>query len=302
MKPRKITAPTPNLYRVSVALLKQEMVDVSYLSDDLVITFLTAETNHSVTHPVSFAGLSAGLLMTGEATILIDYKEYNIKAGDSFVFSANSVIETLSCSADATAFLTSFSKAFIEDIQIDLSTSLPLYMRFGRNPIMHLKQKDIEEIRQFFQLIRTVINSDKERYRSQIIKTVFSAIFYLLSEINQRGGDDSEGKRGRCEVIFDEFVSLLQQYSKSERNVKFYAGKLNISAKYLSAVVKDASGKTAAKWIDESVILEAKNLLMYSGLSIQEIAHALNFSTQSFFGKYFKQHTGTSPSRYKYRG
>ena len=62
------------------------------------------------------------------------------------------------------------------------------------------------------------------------------------------------------------------------------------------------SGKTAARWIDESVILEAKTLLKYSGLSIQEIAARLNFSTQSFFGKYFKQHTGTSPSCYKRRG
>lgn len=62
------------------------------------------------------------------------------------------------------------------------------------------------------------------------------------------------------------------------------------------------SGKTAARWIDESVILEAKALLKYSGMSIQEIAYHLNFSTQSFFGKYFKQHTGTSPSRYKRKG
>ena len=59
------------------------------------------------------------------------------------------------------------------------------------------------------------------------------------------------------------------------------------------------SGKTAARWIDESVILEAKALLKYSGMSIQEIAYHLNFSTQSFFGKYFKSHTGMTPSAYR---
>ena len=97
-------------------------------------------------------------------------------------------------------------------------------------------------------------------------------------------------------------MSLLQQYNKRERNVSFYAKQLNITPKYLSSVVKEVSGKTAACWIDESVILEAKALLKYSGMSIQEIAYHLNFSTQSFFGKYFKQHTGTSPSRYKRKG
>ena len=161
--------------------------------------------------------------------------------------------------------------------------------------------QDVDEIRQLFQLIKTMLRSDKERYRHEIIRTLFTTAFYIITEINQReqpGGI----KQGRCEVLFDEFMSLLQQYNKRERNVSFYAKQLNITPKYLSSVVKEVSGKTAARWIDESVILEAKALLKYSGMSIQEIAYHLNFSTQSFFGKYFKQHTGTSPSRYKRKG
>ena len=48
--------------------------------------------------------------------------------------------------------------------------------------------------------------------------------------------------------------------------------------------------------------IESLTCLKKCGMSIQEIAYHLNFSTQSFFGKYFKQHTGTSPSRYKRKG
>ena len=159
----------------------------------------------------------------------------------------------------------------------------------------------VQEISGLFQLIKTMLRSDKERYRHEIIRTLFTTAFYIITEINQReqpGGI----KQGRCEVLFDEFMSLLQQYNKRERNVSFYAKQLNITPKYLSSVVKEVSGKTAARWIDESVILEAKALLKYSGMSIQEIAYHLNFSTQSFFGKYFKQHTGYSPSRFKRKG
>ena len=158
-----------------------------------------------------------------------------------------------------------------------------------------------QEIRQLFQLIKTMLRSDKERYRHEIIRTLFTTAFYLITEINLRERTDPM-KQGRCEVLFNQFMALLQQYNKRERNVSFYARQLNITPKYLSSVVKEVSGKTAARWIDESVILEAKALLKYSGLSIQEIAYQLNFSTQSFFGKYFKQHTGTSPSRYKRKG
>ena len=52
-------------------------------------------------------------------------------------------------------------------------------------------------------------------------------------------------------------------------------------------------------WQLSKVFLEAKNLLKFSGMSIQEIAYHLNFSTQSFFGKYFKHQTGLSPSEYR---
>lgn len=47
------------------------------------------------------------------------------------------------------------------------------------------------------------------------------------------------------------------------------------------------------------MILEAKNLLKYSTMSIQEISYSLNFPNQSFFGKYFKNHTGQTPSEYR---
>ena len=177
----------------------------------------------------------------------------------------------------------------------------PVYMRFGKAPVLEVTPQDVDEIRQLFQLIKTMLRSDKERYRHEIIRTLFTTAFYIITEINQRE-QPGEIKQGRCEVLFDEFMSLLQQYNKRERNVSFYAKQLNITPKYLSSVVKEVSGKTAARWIDESVILEAKALLKYSGMSIQEIAYHLNFSTQSFFGKYFKQHTGTSPSRYKRKG
>ena len=177
----------------------------------------------------------------------------------------------------------------------------PVYMRFGKAPVLEVTPQDVDEIRQLFQLIKTMLRSDKERYRHEIIRTLFTTAFYIITEINQRE-QPGEMKQGRCEVLFDEFMSLLQQYNKRERNVSFYAKQLNITPKYLSSVVKEVSGKTAARWIDESVILEAKALLKYSGMSIQEIAYHLNFSTQSFFGKYFKQHTGTSPSRYKRKG
>ncbi len=290
-----------NLRKVSISRIKKEMSDVFYLSDDLIITTLDTQRNTTAEYPISIDGFSAIIMMSGEATVSIDMVNYQVKPNTIVFFNPDTIIRTVKCSSNAAAYVLAFSKSFVNEIQIDLSTSLPVYMRFGKAPVLQVTQQDVDEIRQLFQLIKTMLKSDKERYRHEIIRTLFTTAFYIITEINQRELP-GEQKQGRCEVIFNRFVELLQKYNTQERNVSFYAKQLDITPKYLSSVVKEVSGKTAARWIDESVILEAKALLKYSGLSIQEIAYKLNFSTQSFFGKYFKQHTGTSPSRYKRKG
>lgn len=300
LKNKKKSTSSPN--RLSIQHLKREMHDVTYLSDDFVISTINSQDDYSVMQqPITMDGFLAIILMSGEATVKINLNEYALKPNDIAIFSPDSIIELEHYSDSAAAYVLAFSKTFVNDIQVDLATSLPVYMRFGKEPVLHVTSRDIQEIRQVFQLIKTLVRSDKERYRHEMIRSLFTTAFYIITELNLREQPRSRS-RGRGEVIFEEFTALLQQYNRQERNVSFYAGKLGITPKYLSSIVKDVSGKTAARWIDESVILEAKAMLKYSGLSIQEIAYQLNFSTQSFFGKYFKQHTGTSPSRFKHKG
>lgn len=291
---------SPN--KISISRIKHEMKQVSYLSNDLVITTLDSKNYHIVKqNPLSVDGFVVIILMTGEAKIHINLNSYTIRPNDIVFFNPEAIVDLKECSEDAMAYVLAFSKTFVNEVQVDLPTSLPVYMRFGKDPILSVRPEDVEEIRQLFRMIKTMLISDKERFRHEIIRSLFTTAFYIITELNQRERNANRGK-GRGEVIFEEFSNLLQQYNKQERNVGFYAKKLGITPKYLSSIVKEVSGKTAARWIDESVILEAKSLLKYSGMSIQEIAYHLNFSTQSFFGKYFKQHTGTSPSRFKRKG
>ena len=143
-----------------------------------------------------------------------------------------------------------------------------------------------------------MLRSDKERYRHEIIRSLFTTAFAIITEINQRDRKNETEARAAARCFQRVHGPCCSSTASAERNVSFYARQLNITPKYLSSVVKEVSGKTAARWIDESVILEAK-AQVFRHEHIQEIAYHLNFSTQSFFGKYFKQHTGTSPSRYK---
>ncbi|MDE6371203.1 MAG: helix-turn-helix domain-containing protein, partial [Duncaniella sp.] len=110
------------------------------------------------------------------------------------------------------------------------------------------------------------------------------------------GQDPGQSRR---EELLTRFIELLETNFSSQRTVKFYADRLCVTPKHLSAVVKESSGKTASDWIDQRVILEAKQLLRSTGMNVQEISAALNFANQSFFGKYFKHLTGMSPRDYR---
>ena len=108
-----------------------------------------------------------------------------------------------------------------------------------------------------------------------------------------------EANLTRQEKLALRFLKLLNENFKQERTVQFYADILCLTPGYLSKVLKIISKKTASQLIDEAVIMEAKLLLKNQTLSISEVANELQFSDQSFFGKYFKKHTGYSPSKFR---
>lgn len=298
MRPKNDLSTDRRVGKISIARIKKELSDVSFLSDDLVFTSIDAAKNPTEHAPKSIDGFAALIMLSGEATVLVNMRSYTVKPNTIVFFNPGTVIRSERVSANAAGYFLTYSKSFINDIQVGLSASLPIYMLFRMSPILRVSEEDISELLQVFRLMKQLLRSDKMLYRNEIVRSLFTTAFYIIAEINKRE-KEQHSKQGRCEVIFDEFMMLLEQHCRKERNVSFYADALNLTPKYFSTAIKEVSGKTAARWIDEAVILEAKTMLKYSGQSIQEIATALNFSTQSFFGKYFKQHTGESPSRYK---
>ena len=108
-----------------------------------------------------------------------------------------------------------------------------------------------------------------------------------------------ETHQNRNHVIIKSLIRIIIDNYKLERNIKFYANKLNLSTQYLSTTVKKMTGKTLTDIISNLVIHDAKAKLRSTGLSIQEISDSLNFSDISSFGKYFKRYTEMTPTQYR---
>jgi AraC-like DNA-binding protein len=103
----------------------------------------------------------------------------------------------------------------------------------------------------------------------------------------------------RKEQVFYDFMKLVEIHFLTERNLLFYATALDLTPKYLSAVIKEISGYHFTYWIDEPLITEAKKMLYYSNKTIKQISQELGFLDQSKFGRFFKNITGMSPKLFR---
>jgi len=91
------------------------------------------------------------------------------------------------------------------------------------------------------------------------------------------------------------FEDLIEEHYKKTRFARDYARQLHITEKHLNRITKNCFNKTSSALIAERVLLEAKRMLMYSNNNVTEIADVLGFNEPSYFIRFFKKHTGTTP-------
>ncbi len=243
------------------------------------------------------------LCIDGTENGTVNLKEMSINKGSLLMTFPNNVLKIEAGYPTATVRGIMLSQDFMRMLQVDVKNSLPLFMRLAYNPLVNLTQEQQEDIERYFDLLENISNNSDLAHRDEIVRGLLMSMFYRISDTYEQRPqvlDEKERSvRNRREEYFAKFITLLSENFKRERTVGFYAEQMCVTPKYLSLLIKDFSGKSAAEWIDNYVITEAKTLLRYSTMSIQEVAYELNFSSQSFFGKYFKHLTGMSPSEYK---
>lgn len=142
-------------------------------------------------------------------------------------------------------------------------------------------------------------NPGYSKFSDEIIIHSFTIIAYIFVDILMKNSPLSTAQMTRKEGIALDFIHLVSDHFTRERKLKFYADKLFISIKYLSICVKEVTGKTPQVLIANTLMDEAKLMLINTDHNISVIANCLNFSDQYAFGKFFKRHTGLSPRNFR---
>lgn len=243
-----------------------------------------------------------GVGTEGETSVSFNLHEFRLKKDSMFIFTPKNILQVNSqqyFKADVIAI----SPDFMRRINIDIKNMMPLFLKFVENPTLALTPEESRSMRGMIAQIERETRGPETHFTFDIVSGLIAATIYKVGDIMYHylaeHPEEQNNSHNRAEEYFKQFTHLLGEHFREERSVGFYARQLCITPKYLTTLIKRISGQSVSEWIDNYVILEAKTLLKYSTMSIQEIAYYLNFPNQSFFGSYFKRNTGMSPSQYK---
>lgn len=291
-----------------LASLQHFSTEFSTLGDDYVFTRITESdrTNGRFSGgPVRFDGMSWLLCFNGRLDIEVNLTPATLTANSIAVTRPDSFFEVKEIDWDGLdCYVLFISKNFIRDINFDLNIlgTMPIPASgVNVSPVHKISLDEAKLMKEYYDILHHNTRNADRNYSKSIARCVIAALTYqLIQIISCRIPAESQDRpRSRRSVYVNDFVELVHEHHRKERSVAFYADKLFISPKYLSLIIKEALGRSAAEIIDDYVILEAKNMLRFSGKNIQQVSYELNFPNQSSFGKYFKHIVGMSPSEYQ---
>jgi len=256
-------------------------------------------------YPCRINAYIAMLCIEGSFELVSNLKHYKIEKNCLFISMPKDIIQLCEWSGGK-LYVIAFDDDSIRKTNIDYNNILSVFIGIQKHPCINILKPEAISLQETFSSLQRDIKAfEGKEYINEVVISYVNLITYkacsFINRYLETQSEDLEQVNKRNKEYYNKFMMLLNQYSKHERTIGFYASKLYITPKYMTSLIKKTSGKSAMEWINDYVIMEAKNLLRYSDMSIQEISDYLNFSNQSFFAQYFKRFTGCSPSVYRDR-
>lgn len=284
---------TPNVWEL----------DKVTVSDNNIVVFDSIESLSNLKLPITSRTLWSISCINGNLKLTVDGNIREMNASNLMVLAPGHEISSIESSKDFSGFAINTTMKNIEAVLPAMSRALICYKAFSSNPVIEIDECDMHNQIAYHNLLKSKLKDSGTHYSQTIINSICEALIFETLDLYMKHLGETENtnilRHTRSEELFYKFILLVEKRYKECRVLTTYARDMCVSTKHLSAIVKDISGRTAGSWIDSYVIMEAKRLLRFSRMPIQEIADELHFANQSFFGKYFKNNTGMSPSEYR---
>ena len=263
-------------------------IDFKYSTDFYVMN--SAELSHTCMHLLCTAG---------EGSFVFNEHCYHIVSNDLVVIPYPDRVSNIAAHSDMQVECFAADYKFLQNLLPSNNYSIGGSISLNRDPVIRLTDEQARHLLSDFHRIRERMNDRHLQFYPELMGSLCLTMMYDIFEPHAQR-DATAAHSDRTAYIVKQLMALLAtSISRTERDVSYYAERLNVSPKYLSATVKRVTGHSVTSYIDRHTIPILKSYLGDERLSLTQIAEQMNFASLSYFSRYCTKHLGKSPSEYR---
>jgi len=229
----------------------------------------------------------------------VDKKKFTARAGETVFLSEGNNFSIGELSDDLRVSILFYHIDPIREILGSSIVAMYLYTTLTPEPCYVWTSGEESDLARYIALLGRHRKSAQNPFDNHECKLLLLALTYRLCSIYSRRIIEEKNVAGHKIDTFIKLIRLIEKYYMQERGVAFYADKLCLSPKYLSALSKSVCGYMVQELVFRAIIRKSIFWLKNTNKSVQEISDDLNFPNASFFGTFFKKQTGLAPSYYR---
>ena len=239
------------------------------------------------------------LCTAGEGSFVFNEHCYHIARNDLVVIPTPCKVKNIAAHANMQVEWFAADYKFLQNQLPSNNYSIGGSISLNHNPVIRVNDEQALRLLEDFHRLRDRMDDRHLQFYNEMMGSLCLTMMYDIFEAHARR-DATAPHTDRTAYIVKQLMALLATgISRRERDVSYYAGQLNVSAKYLSSTVKRVTGHSITSYIDRHTVPILKDFLDDERLSLTQIADLMNFTSLSYFSRYCTKHLGQSPSEYR---
>ncbi len=239
------------------------------------------------------------LCRNGHARIQVNFNHWDLNNGEVMTIFPGEGIQLHDVTSDFSVDVLEYSNSMLREASLQLEHAVYSFLRTDRKCSDSEVVKNVVE--SMFTSISFYLSNPIYEETDHIVLLMLKSFFLGIYEHTRNNPQKQIEEFGsqRTNELFNAFMAILEKDYRHSRDVTYYASKLCITRKYLGIIICRKTGITAKHVIDEYVIMQLKLNLRTSHASIKQIAAEYHFSDASFFIRYFRHATGSTPAEFR---
>ena len=239
------------------------------------------------------------LCTAGEGSFVFNERCYHIVKNDLVVIPMPHRIKNLAAPPEMQVEWFAADYKFLQKQLPTNNYSIGGSISLNQDPVIKLTDEQARHLLDNFHRLRDRLNDRHLQFYNELMGSLCLTMMYDIFEPHAQR-DATGTHTDRTAYIVRQLMDLLSTgISCTERDVSYYADRLHVSRKYLSATIKRVTGHSVSSFINRHTVPILKDLLSDERLSLTQIAERMNFASLSYFSRYCTKHLGQSPSEYR---